>query len=120
MFDVVVKTKAGKKIKGVRCPVKDCGIGKAQNNLIQLRGWKVSPNHAEIQQNAEGLFVEDMSGGNTLVNGEPVERYGPIGSKDVISIGGFHITAGVDATAEGAYVDDVTDVKNYDRCPASR
>jgi pilus assembly protein CpaF len=111
MFDVVVKTKAGKKIKGVRCPVNDCGIGKAQNNLIHLRGWKISPHHAEIQQNAEGLFVEDMSGGNTLVNGEPIERYGPLGSKDIISIGGFHITAGVDETAEGAYVDDVDDVR---------
>jgi len=111
MFDVVVKTKSGKKIKGVRCPVNDCGIGKAQNNLIQLRGWKVSPLHAEIQQNAEGLFVEDMSGGNTLVNGESIERYGPLGSKDIISIGGFYITAGIDETAEGAYVDDVDDVK---------
>jgi len=111
MFDVVVKTKSGKKIKGLRCPANDCGIGKAQNNLLQLRGWKVSPNHAEIQQNAEGLFIEDMSGGNTLVNGEPIERYGPLGSKDIISIGGFHITAGIDETAEGAYVDDVTDVR---------
>ena len=111
MFDVIVKTKAGKKIKGVRCPVNDCGIGKAQNNLVQLRGWKVSPHHAEIQQNAGGLFVEDMSGGNTLVNGEPIERYGPLGSKDIISIGGFHITAGIDETAEGAYVDDVDDVR---------
>jgi pilus assembly protein CpaF len=111
MFDVVVKTKAGKKIKGVRCPVSDCGIGKAQNNLIHLRGWKISPYHAEIQQNAEGLFVEDMSGGNTLINGEPIERYGPLRSKDVISIGGFYITAGVDETAEGAYVEDIDDVR---------
>ena len=111
MFDVVVKTKAGKKIKGVRCPVNDCGIGKARDNLIQLRGWKVAPYHAEIQRNADGLFVEDKSGGNTLVNGEEIQRYGPLRSKDVISISGFHITAGIDETAEGAYVEDVTDVR---------
>jgi len=111
MFDVVVKTKAGKKIKGLRCPLNECGIGKARDNLIQLRGWKVSPYHAEIQRNAEGMFIEDKSGGNTLVNGEEIERYGPLRSADIISISGFHITVGMDETAEGAYVDDVTDVK---------
>ena len=42
MFDVVVKTKAGKKIKGLRCPLKECGIGKARDNLIQLRGGGVA------------------------------------------------------------------------------
>ena len=111
MFDVVVKTKAGKKIKGLRCPVNECGIGKARDNLIQLRGWKVSPYHAEIQRNAEGLFIEDKSGGDTLVNGNEIQRYGPLRSSDIISIGGFHITAGIDESAEGAYVEDVTNVK---------
>ena len=111
MFDVVVKTKAGKKIKGLRCPINECGIGKARDNLIQLRGWKISPYHAEIQRTAEGLFIEDKSGGDTLVNGNEVQRYGPLRSSDTISIGGFHITAGVDESAEGAYVEDVTNVK---------
>jgi len=111
MFDVVVKTKAGKKVKGLRCPINECGIGKARDNLIQLRGWKVAPYHAEIQRTADGLFVEDKSGGSSLVNGEEFERYGPLHSSDVISIGGFYITAGIDETAEGSYVEDVTDVK---------
>jgi len=111
MFDVVVKTKAGKKIKGLRCPINECGIGKARDNLIQLRGWKVSPYHAEIQRTAEGLFIEDKSGGDSLINGQEFQRYGPLRSSDVISIGGFHITAGIDETAEGSYVEDVTNVK---------
>lgn len=111
MFDVVVKTKAGKKIKGLRCPINECGIGKARDNLILLRGWKVAPYHAEIQRTAEGLFVEDKSGGDSLINGEEFQRYGPLRSSDVISIGGFHITAGIDETAEGSYVEDVTNVK---------
>lgn len=111
MFDVVVKTKDGKKIKGLRCPINVCGIGKARDNLIQVRGWRVSPYHAEIQRNADGLFVEDKSGGNTLVNGNEVQRYGPLRSSDVIIVGGFYITAGVDKTAEGAYVEDVTDIR---------
>ena len=111
MFDIIVKTKSGKKIKGVRCPTNECGIGKAGGNLVQLRGWKVSPNHAELHRTADGLFIEDMSGGNTLVNGEEIQRHGPLRSADIISIGGFHITVGVDESVEGAYVEDVEDVK---------
>ena len=111
MFDIIVKTKSGKKIKGVRCPTNECGIGKAGGNLVQLRGWKVSPNHAELHRTADGLFIEDMSGGNTLVNGEEIQRHGPLRSADIISIGGFHITVGVDESVEGSYVEDVEDVK---------
>jgi len=111
MFDVVVKTKDGKKIKGLRVPINVCGIGKARDNLVQVRGWRVAPYHAEIQRNADGLFVEDKSGGNTLVNGNEIQRYGPLRSSDVIIVGGFYITAGVDEKAEGAYVEDVTDIR---------
>ncbi len=111
MFDVIVKTKSGKKIKGLRCPTNECGIGKAGGNLIQLRGWKVAPNHAELHRTSDGIFIEDMSGGNTLVNGEVIQRHGPLRSSDIISIGGFHITAGVDESVEGSYVEDVEDVK---------
>jgi pilus assembly protein CpaF len=111
MFDVVVKTKDGKKIKGLRVPINVCGIGKARDNLVQVRGWRVAPYHAEIQRNADGLFVEDKSGGNTLVNGNEIQRYGPLKSSDVIIIGGFYISAGIDEKAEGAYVDDVTDIR---------
>jgi len=111
MFDIIVKTKSGKKIKGVRCPTNECGIGKAGGNLVQLRGWKIAPNHAELHRTADGLFIEDMSGGNTLVNGEEIQRHGPLRSSDIISIGGFHITVGVDESVEGNYVEDVEDVK---------
>ena len=87
MFDVIVKNNAGKKIKGVRCPTNECGIGKAGGNLIQLRGWKVSPNHAVFHRTPDGLYIEDLSNGNTLVNGEPIQRHGPLNTSDVISIG---------------------------------
>jgi len=111
MFDIIVKTKSGKKVKGVRCPSNECGIGKAAGNLIQLRGWKVSPNHAVFHRTPDGLYIEDLSDGNTLVNGEPIQRYGSLHTSDVISIGAFHIIAGIDESAEGNYVEDVEDVK---------
>lgn len=111
MFDVIVNTKAGKKVKGIRCPINECGIGKARDNLVQLRGWKITPYHAQLFRNADGVFIEDKSNGNTLVNGEPVQRHGPLRTRDVISIGGYHISVGVDESEESKYVDDVTDLK---------
>ena len=112
MFDVVVRTKAGKKLKGLRCPIDECGIGKARDNLIQLRGWRISPYHAILQRNTEGLFVENKSGnGGVQVNGKEVERYGPLRTSDVITIGAYEIIAGVDESAEGKYVEDVSDLK---------
>ncbi|MGR9090461.1 MAG: ATPase, T2SS/T4P/T4SS family [Gammaproteobacteria bacterium] len=110
MFDIVVNTNKGKKIKGVRCPVNECGIGKARDNLIQLRGWKIAPHHAELRRHADGVYVEDKTGGEgVLINGEPVTRHGPLRTSDKIEIGSYVITVGVDASAEEEYVDDVNE-----------
>ena len=111
MFDIVISTKAGKKIKGVRCPINECGIGKARDNLIQLRGWKITPYHAQLFRTADGVFIEDKSNGNTLVNGEVIQRHGPLRTRDVISIGGYHLSVGVDESSEEKYVEDVDDLK---------
>jgi len=100
MFDIVINTNKGKKIKGVRCPVNDCGIGKARDNLIQLRGWKIAPHHAELRRHADGVYVEDKTSGNgVLVNGEVHKRYGPLRTSDKIAIGSYVITVGVDESA---------------------
>lgn len=111
MFDIVVNTKDGKRVKGIRCPANECGIGKARDNLIQLRGWKIAPYHAELQRTPDGLFVEDKSKGNTRVNGEVIQRYGPLRSSDIINIGAYEISAGIDESQEGSYTEDVDDVK---------
>lgn len=108
MFDIVVNTNKGKKIKGVRCPVNECGIGKARDNLIQLRGWKIAPHHAELRRHSDGVYVEDKTGSDgVLINGEPVTRHGPLRTSDKIEIGSYVITVGVDSSAEDEYVDDV-------------
>lgn len=108
MFDIVVNTNKGKKIKGVRCPVNECGIGKARDNLIQLRGWKIAPHHAELRRHSDGVYVEDKTGSDgVLINGEPVTRHGPLRTSDKIEIGSYVITVGVDASAEDEYVEDV-------------
>lgn len=110
MFDIVVNTDKGKKLKGVRCPAKDCGIGKARDNLIQLRGWKISPYHAELRQHADGIYVEDKSGGGVSINGEAVTRHGPLRTSDKIEIGSYVITVGVD---ESAGTDEFEDIDGW-------
>ncbi len=96
MFDVIVNDSNGVRVKTFRCPVAECSIGKARDNFIQLKGWRVAGHHAEIRRTPEGLFVEDKTGQARIeVNGEEVEHYGPLKSSDVINIAGYSISAGI-------------------------
>jgi len=109
MFDIVVHTNKGKKIKGVRCPVNECGVGKARDNLIQLRGWKIAPHHAELRRHADGVYVEDKTGGGgVMINGKAITRHGPLHTSDKIEIGSYMITVGVDESADAEeFVEDI-------------
>ncbi len=95
MFDISVSTN-DKKIEDLHCILNHCTVGKARDNLVRLRGWRVSKIHAEIKQDISGVFVEDKSEGyGTLVNGDKISsRYGPLKSNDVISIGNFELCIG--------------------------
>jgi len=111
MFDVFVNNSKGERIKAFSCPVSECGIGKARDNFIQLRGWKISPYHAVITRTSEGLFIEDKTGqGRVEVNGEEIEHYGPLRTSDEIMIGGYVIKAGVVSKSD----DDTDDVDDND------
>ncbi len=95
MFNVIIKNGKGEVLSSVECPVDVCAIGKSRSNLIQLRGWKVAPQHAEIQRTAEGLFVDCVSQKATVeVNGKPVEHYGPLHTTDQIHIAGYYLQVG--------------------------
>ena len=113
MFNVIVNNHKGERIKNFTCPVSECTIGKARDNFIQLRGWKIAPHHAEIHRTSDGLFVYDKTGqARVEVNGEDIEQYGPIRSSDVIVIGGYHITAGASLdTDNDVDEDDFEDLK---------
>lgn len=98
MFDVLVNNSKGERIQNFNCPVAECTIGKARDNFIQLRGWKVAPYHAVISRTSEGLFIEDKTKQSRIeVNGEDVEHHGPIRTSDKIIIAGYHIQAGISA-----------------------
>jgi pilus assembly protein CpaF len=107
MFDVTVNNSKGERIKNFSCPVSECTIGKARDNFIQLRGWRIAPYHAEIHRTSEGLFIEDKTGQSRIeVNGEDVDHHGPIRSSDVIIIAGYHIQAGMSADSSEDVDDD--------------
>ncbi|OGT79168.1 MAG: hypothetical protein A3H91_09675 [Gammaproteobacteria bacterium RIFCSPLOWO2_02_FULL_61_13] len=117
MFDVIVNDSDGNRVKTFRCPVAECSIGKARDNFIQLKGWRVAGHHAEIRRTPEGLFVEDKTGQARIeVNGVEVEHFGPLKSTDVIHIAGYQISAGMiqDAGAKPSGAKPATAAGNDD------
>jgi pilus assembly protein CpaF len=110
MFDVLVNNNKGERIKNFRCPVAECTIGKARDNFIQLRGWRIAPYHAVIQRTSEGLFIEDKTGqARVEVNGEDVEHYGPLKTTDQIVIGGYYFQTGMSSAGKEQEVDEQDD-----------
>ena len=92
---VIIKNGKGETLQTVECPVDICAIGKSRSNLIQLRGWKVAPQHAEIHRTSEGLFVERVAQKAPLeVNGNTVDHYGPLRTADQIYIAGYYLQVG--------------------------
>ena len=111
MFDIVVKNKAEEIQQEISCPDDECGIGKAAGNLIRLRGWKVSAQHAELFVKDDSIYIRDLSNGNTLVNSESFDgEKGPLKASDVIAIGGFRIFVGIDGDQTTPGIQLVTQV----------
>ncbi|MFP6850305.1 MAG: ATPase, T2SS/T4P/T4SS family [Pseudomonas sp.] len=90
MFELDVTYRNGEAVDKVTCTAQQCELGKARTCILRLRGWKVAPVHARIEQLLAGLFVEDVSRGYELeVNGQVVQRHGPLSADDQIGIGGY-------------------------------
>ena len=95
MFNIVIKNGKGETLDTIECPVDVCAIGKARSNLVQLRGWRVAPQHAEIHRTSEGLFLERVSQKASVeVNGNSVDHYGPLRTADQIYIAGYYLQVG--------------------------
>lgn len=96
MFDIIIISDKGRNIEKVHCEGSKCSVGKSRDNLVQVRGWRISHQHAIIEQTDKGLFIEDVSdGGTTLVNGNRVTRFGPLRSADTVEIGNYEIKVGL-------------------------
>lgn len=102
MFSIEVKPPKGE-LQRVQCQIDSCTIGKADDNLIVVRGWSVGKRHATIHRRNEGFFVEDHGAlGATEVNGKFIEKqYGPLKADDVIRIGDYNLKVLLDAPQAG-------------------
>lgn len=92
MFELSVRTKGEAEPNIIRCMLNSCGLGKSRDNLVQLRGWKIAGIHAEIKQQEDGLYIQDMVDAGTYVNDKEIDTYGPLEPTDLIVIGGYQIT----------------------------
>ena len=103
MFSVEIKPPKGQPQR-VDCQINACTIGKADDNLIVVRGWSVGKRHATIHQRREGFFVEDHGAlGATEVNGTLIEKeYGPLKAEDVIRIGDYNLKILAESSAPAA------------------
>ena len=103
MFNIEVKPPKGE-LQRVQCQIDSCTIGKADDNLIVVRGWSVGKRHATIHRRSEGFFVEDHGAlGATEVNGKFIKKqYGPLKADDVIRIGDYNLKVLMDAAEQPA------------------
>jgi pilus assembly protein CpaF len=105
MFNITIEEPGGSARTEVlsRVPFR---IGRGRECDLILAGWRVAREHAELRALGEGLRVVD-SGSlvGTLVNGERVPDFGPLGPSDVIEIAGYRLrvqqqAAGLDDHAD--------------------
>ncbi len=92
MFRISVTGPKGQSSE-IDCKAEQATIGKADDNLVVLRGFTVGKRQATIHRRSSGFFVEDHGGlSTTEVNGRMVEKeHGPLIPGDVISIAGYSI-----------------------------
>ena len=92
MFNIVVTTSKGTKVGEYQCIHDACMVGKDPEQLIVLRGFKVSKIHAQLLQNKDGIFVNDYNSRTGIkVNDNSVDSYGPLRANDLIQIGDYNL-----------------------------
>jgi pilus assembly protein CpaF len=92
MFSIIVSTTKGTKVGEFQCIHNECRVGKDPEQLIVLRGFKISKHHATLTRNTQGIFIEDnksMSG--IRVNDEKCQQYGPLTFTDKIQVGDYQL-----------------------------
>ena len=77
----------------IRCDTSSAPVGKADTNLVVLKGFTIGKHQATIHRRGDDFYVEDHGGMLTTdVNGKSVDReYGPLEPEDVIEIGGYRL-----------------------------
>ncbi|KAB7764779.1 hypothetical protein CEK69_18240 [Xanthomonas sp. LMG 12462] len=70
---------------------RECGIGRADANLVMLQGWNIAGKHATLLREDDGVFILPLGGREPItLNGKVVlAKQGPIDGKDEIRIGQY-------------------------------
>lgn len=90
MFEIKIQNKKGDWESSARCGAVSCEIGRSRDSIIRVRGWRVAPKHLRLEEEVGGVFAEDVSKGYSVtVNGERIERHGPLSPDDRIEFGGY-------------------------------
>jgi len=94
MFEVQIET-ANRDVRQVRCMNDQCGVGKAETNLVILQGWNIAGDHATFRLRPEGVFIEVLNGrAPVTVNGNRVAvqgAHGPLSRDDAVIIGSYRL-----------------------------
>jgi len=93
VFEINIQNKKGDWQSNARCGAVSCEIGRSRDSIIRVRGWRVAPKHARFEEEVGGVFVEDISKGYGInVNGQRIERHGPLQPDDRIEFAGYTLT----------------------------
>lgn len=115
MFELKVVDKKGREVDTVRCGSDSCEIGSSRDGIIRIRGWSIAPRHARFSREISGIFIEDVSNGNGItINGNIVERHGPIVDEDTINISGYTVSVKILTEEADSNIDpnDLLDAAN--------
>lgn len=91
MFEVSVTTNKGTYVDNVISSNKRTLIGKDRKCEIPLKGWKVGAEHACLYDQDDGVYILDLKNSNSgvRVNGEKVERFGPLDESHKVGIDSY-------------------------------
>ncbi|WP_237650060.1 ATPase, T2SS/T4P/T4SS family [Xanthomonas translucens] len=70
---------------------RECGIGRADANLVMLQGWNIAGKHATLLREEEGVFILPLGGREPITLNDKVvlAKQGPIDGSDEIRIGQY-------------------------------
>jgi len=67
-----------------------CFLGKDEDSLLPLAGWRVGRRQVQLVVRDGGLFINDGGGISPIrVNGNAINEYGPLGSNDVVEVSDY-------------------------------
>ena len=90
MFNIQIDA-PGREQRLVQCMHRECGIGRAEANLVMLQGWTIASKHASLIRENDGVYLLPLGGKAPItVNGQRVlAKHGPITTQDEVRIGDY-------------------------------